>query len=247
MNSINYVACHDGFTLRDLVSYNYKHNESNGENSGDNNNISFNYGVEGDTANPEILALRLRQRKNFFAVLLLSQGVPMFLAGDECGRTQQGNNNPYLQDNEISWFDWRGPVSDAELLQFVKAMIAFRMRHDALRNEEFLQGRLLARGLKDVAWHGCKLNSPGWNDPHSGVLAFTLADPAEGEDLHAMLNMEGTPLPFEIPPVQGRQWHRAIDTSLPAGSDIMKPGSEVLITTESYIANGRSIVVLVSK
>lgn len=247
VNSVNYTTCHDGFTLRDLVSYNYKHNEANGEDSGDNDNLSFNCGAEGDTSDSGILGLRMRQRKNFFAVLLLSQGVPMILAGDECGRTQRGNNNPYLQDNEISWFDWNGLTSDAELLRFVKAMIAFRMTHDAVRSEEFLQGRLSLRGLKDVSWHGCDLNSPGWNDPNSGVLAFTLADPANGEDIHAILNMETSPLSFQIPPVQGRQWYRSIDTSLPTGTDLMPPGAEVLVTAGSYIANGRSVVVLVSK
>jgi glycogen operon protein len=126
-------------------------------------------------------------------------------------------------------------------------MIAFRMKHDALRSEEFLQGRLSSRGLKDVSWHGCDLNSPGWNDPNSGVLAFTLADPANGEDIHAILNMETSPLSFQIPLIQGRQWYRSIDTSLPIGTDLMPPGSEILVTTGSYVANGRSVVVLVSK
>lgn len=247
VNSINYITCHDGFTLRDLVSYNYKHNEANGEDSGDNDNLSFNCGTEGETRDPAILSLRLRQRKNFFTVLLLSQGVPMILAGDECGRTQQGNNNPYLQDNAISWFDWTGTATDAELLRFLQAVVAFRLRHDALRSEEFLQGHPSSRGLKDVAWHGCQLDSPGWFDPNSGVLSFTLADPGNGEDIHAILNMETSPLAFQIPPVDGRRWYRSIDTSLPQGTDIMAAGAEVLIMTGTYVANGRSVVVLVSK
>ena len=247
LNGISYVSCHDGFTLNDVVSYNQKHNEANGEDSGDNDNISRNYGVEGPSDDPQIEALRKRQIQNFLSILFLSQGVPMLLAGDECRRTQQGNNNPYVQDNQVSWFDWTLVQTNADLVGFTRWLVDFRKRHPSLRRRDFFQGVLSQRGLLDIAWHGCKLNSPGFSDPNSRVLAFTIADPGNGEDIHAILNMEDATLPFDLPSVTGRSWYRAADTILPLPDTFALAGKELLITTPVYWANPKSIVILVSK
>jgi len=247
LNGVSYITCHDGFTLNDVVSYNTSHNEANFEISGDSDNISNNYGVEGPTVDLAIDAIRERQIRNFLAILFLSQGVPMLLAGDECRRTQQGNNNPYNQDNPISWFDWSLVETQADLVAFATAIIDFRKRHPALRRRTFFTGQPSQRGLTDISFHGCNLNQPGFADPNSGVLAFTIADPGNGEDIHAILNMEEQSLPFQIPMVAGRQWFRAVDTFLPAPQTIAAVGTEVKITTVSYFANPKSVVILVSK
>ncbi len=248
-NSINFITAHDGFTLNDLVSYNTKHNEANGENNqdGNNDNDSWNCGVEGETDNPEIDTLRERQIKNFVAILLLSRGVPMILAGDEIRRTQRGNNNAYCQDNGISWFDWDLAQRNQDTFRFFKEMIAFRNRRSTVRGSEFFTGKENARGLLDVAWHGCKLNSPGWFDPGSSVLAFTMGGFDSDDDLHVMLNMSGQDLDFEIPPVVGRRWRRTVDTSLPSPQDIVLPGDEIEVKSDDhYRVSAHSVVVLIS-
>jgi isoamylase len=247
LNGISYVSCHDGFTLNDVVSYNQKHNEANGEDSGDNDNISRNYGVEGPSSDPQIEALRKRQIQNFLSILFLSQGVPMLLAGDECRRTQRGNNNPYIQDNQFSWFDWTLVQTNADLVGFTRWLIDFRKRHPSLRRRDFFQGVPSQRGLLDIAWHGCKLNSPGFSDPNSRVLAFTIADSGNGEDIHAILNMEDATLSFDLPSVTGRNWYRAADTILPPPETFASAGKEILITTPVYWANPKSVVIVVSK
>ncbi|HKZ18428.1 MAG TPA: glycogen debranching protein GlgX, partial [Geobacteraceae bacterium] len=192
-NSVNFVTCHDGFTLHDLVSYNDKHNEANGENNRDgcSDNLSWNCGVEGETADPEVLTLRKRQAKNFMAIMLLSHGVPMILAGDEALKTQKGNNNCYCQDNELSWFDWNLTGKNSDMLRFVTGMIAFRRRHPCLMRKHFLTGKK-RRGaaFPDVAWHGIKLNEPLWNDPEARILAYMLGRQTnEEEDIHIIFNM----------------------------------------------------------
>lgn len=157
-HSINFVTAHDGFTLRDLVSYNTKHNEANGEDNrdGDEHNNSWNCGVEGPTDDPAIRELRLRQMRNFLATLLLSQGTPMLLAGDERGRTQQGNNNAYCQDNSLSWVDWSPDPEAEHLLAFTRSMIALRRRHPSLRRRNFFQGRWRPSGWNTM-WSGSVL------------------------------------------------------------------------------------------
>ena len=177
INSINFVTAHDGFTLNDLVSYNGKHNEANGEGNrdGTDDNLSWNCGVEGETDDPEIQALRARQVRNFLTILMLSQGVPMMVMGDEARQTQFGNNNAYCQDNEITWFDWARADEHADLTRFTSELIAFRMEHPTLRRSRFFTGELNERGLADISWHGCRIFAPGWDDPESRVLAFTLA------------------------------------------------------------------------
>jgi glycogen operon protein len=246
--SVNFVTCHDGFTLRDLVSYNEKHNDANGEGNrdGSNDNLSWNCGAEGPTSDPAVEALRRRQLRNFAVLLLGSRGVPMILAGDEAGRTQQGNNNPWNQDNELSWLDWREARSNEALHRFWRLLIAFRKRHPALRRAAFFDGTRNERGLLDVEWHGCLLGAPGWLDPSSRVLAFTLAGFGD-EDVHVILNMADQNLAFELPAVEGRRWHRAFDTALPAPDDASEPGSEPEVPdAKAYRAAAGSAVVLVS-
>ncbi|MBV9616456.1 MAG: glycogen debranching protein GlgX [Ktedonobacteraceae bacterium] len=252
INSINFITAHDGFTLNDLVSYNYKHNEANGEGNrdGNDNNISWNCGAEGATDDADIEALRQRQIKNFAAILLLSQGVPMFVAGDEVRRTQQGNNNAYCQDNEISWFDWAFTEKQRDMLHFFQQMIAFRKSHPTLQRSRFFTGQINQRGLPDIMWHGCRLNSPGWYDPASHVLAFTLGGFAENgnaddADIHVMLNMDWQNLEFDIPPLVERKWYRVVDTASP--QDIVSRGEEIVITGSTYQVNNRSVVILISR
>ncbi len=220
-NSINFVTVHDGFTLNDLVSYNEKHNELNGEGNRDgiNENLSWNCGVEGPTSDPAIQTLRARQMKNFFTILLLSRGVPMLLGGDEIQRTQGGNNNAYNQDNPTSWFDWTQPATNQEMLRFATRMIAFRKSHPALCQPFFYTGAVTARGIPDIAWHGTRLNSPGFDDPQARALAFTIAGVGVTPDLHVMMNMYWEALVFEVP---AGAWRTAIDTSAPSPGDIIE-------------------------
>lgn len=173
LHSINFVTAHDGFTLADLVSYEQKHNEENGEENrdGENNNESINFGVEGPTDNPEINARRLQQQKNLLATLLLSQGAPMLLAGDEFGRTQKGNNNAYCQDNEISWVDWNLLEKNKDLFDFTKQLIALRKAHPSLRRKKHFTGK------GDVKWIGPDGNEPDWNNGHALGLEITGKDP----------------------------------------------------------------------
>ncbi len=250
-NSINFVTCHDGFTLYDLVSYNEKHNEANGENNrdGTNDNLSWNCGIEGETDDPGILALRGRQARNFMAILLLSQGVPMIRAGDELLRSQRGNNNCYCQDNEMSWFDWDLTGKNAGMLRFVKEMIAFRRRHPCLMRDRFLTGRIRkGRSLPDVAWHGTRLNEPLWGDGGAQVLACTLSGTTEGEEhLHIIFNMSESLIEMPLPEIPGRTWHRAVDTWEPSPADILEPADQPRAAGPAYPAKPRSVVVFESR
>ncbi len=251
LNSINFVACHDGFTLYDLTAYNEKHNEANGEGNRDgiDDNLSWNSGVEGDTGDPEVLAFRKRRIKNFAAILLLSQGVPMILMGDEVGKSQRGNNNAYCQDNELAWFDWELVEKNVDLFRFFKEMIAFRKANAALRRGAFFDGSVNARGRRDIEWHGCRLGAPGWNDPASKVLAFTMGAFAVGEpDIHVMMNMDPQALDFEVPPaVPGRRWCRFADTALSAPQDISEPGKETAVAAGDYRVKPYSVVILIEQ
>jgi glycogen operon protein len=248
INSVNFITCHDGFTLNDLVTYNDKHNEANGEGNRDgiNDNLSWNCGVEGPTDDSAIEALRERQIKNFVAILMLCRGVPMFVAGDEVRRTQKGNNNAYCQDNEISWFDWRLTEKNRSLLRFWKLLIAARHYFRAGRPGRYFQGEVNERGLPDVAWHGTQLNKPGWNDPNARCLAYTLGG-FEGEpDLHAVLNMYWDALDFEVPIVPGRRWYRFVDTARPSPEDIVEVARQVPIEGDRVRVESRSVLVLLS-
>ena len=247
INSINFVTCHDGFTLYDLVSYSGKHNEANGEDNrdGSNENYSWNCGQEGEAKDPLILSLRRRQAKNFMAILLLSQGVPMFLAGDEVLRSQRGNNNAYCHDNELSWFDWTLTEQNQDMFRFVKEMIAFRQRHACLRRKRFLRGeRRPGRHFPDVTWHGAKVNEPPWHDADAQILAFTLSGIAEGEeDIHVVLNMADRVEQAEIPAIPDYTWFRALDTHQDSPADILEPPDQLQVTEGSYAVQPRSVVV----
>ncbi len=247
-NSINLITCHDGFTLCDLVSYNAKHNQANGEENrdGSNDNLSWNCGAEGETSDPEIVRLRRRQAKNFMAILFLSQGVPMILAGDEVLRSQRGNNNAYCQDNELSWFDWRLVDTNRDMLRFVRELIALRKRHPSLRRQRFLTGRPAPGATQpDVAWHGERLHEPPWHDGSAQLLCFTLAGVRTGEaPLHAILNMSDVARAVAVPVLAGCHWRRALDTSLASPHEIARPEQQTAVDGEHYVAQSRSVVVL---
>jgi glycogen operon protein len=249
INSVNFITCHDGFTLADLVSYDEKHNWANGEGNRDGNddNMSWNCGVEGPTTDPAVQALRARQIRNLATLLMLSRGVPMLVAGDEVGRTQQGNNNAYCQDNEIAWFDWGLAEANQDLLRFWQRLLAFRREHRVLRQREFYTGLPNSRGIADLTWHGTALSTPGWDDPGARALACTLGGDGGDADLHVMMNMYWEPLEFQLMPVSGRGWARAVDTALPAPADIAASGAEQSIDASTYLVSGRSIAVLVSR
>lgn len=243
--SLNFVTCHDGFTLNDLVSYNQKHNEANGEDNRDgaNDNCSWNCGVEGPSDDPAVEKLRNRQIKNFLAVNLLSLGVPMILMGDEVRHTQRGNNNAYCQDNEVSWFDWTLVQKHADVHRFVKLLIERRV----LRDVEHEQQRVsLTRMLQQAnkAWHGVKLYQADWGDhSHSLVLGAELRK--EGLRFHLILNAYWEPLEFELPRLEtGGSWRRWIDTALDSPDDIVTWQSAPPVTGEAYRAQGRSVVML---
>ena len=249
INSVNFINCHDGFTLNDLVSYNGKHNEANGEGNRDGNddNLSWNCGWEGPSDDPGIEAFRERQIRNFTTILMLSQGVPMFVAGDEFRRTQHGNNNAYCQDTPLSWIDWSLTEKNGHLLRYFQQVIGFRKRHPIVHRARFFTGEKNARGLADVTWHGCQLYAPGWNDPTSRSLAYTMGGFDADPDMHVMLNMDGAALAFELPIVPGRRWYRALDTSLASPDDIAEDGAETAVDGSTYIVNDHSVVVLISK
>jgi glycogen operon protein len=248
INSINFVTCHDGFTLWDLVSYDRKHNEANAERNrdGTDDNLSWNCGAEGETEDPEIHVLRLRQVRNLQTILFLSQGVPMILAGDEVLRTQGGNNNAWCQDNPVGWLDWGLTERNANMLRFVSELIALRKRHPSLRRRRFLSGRT-RRGarLPDITWYAPNGGQPAWDAEEARSLAFTLASVAAGEaDLHVMLNMGERPQTFLIPRNPGRTWHVAIDTAARAPGDIITPQEQKPLSAPRLTLAQRSILVL---
>jgi len=243
-NSVNFVTCHDGFTMSDLVSYNDKHNEENGHNNTDglNDNLSSNYGVEGPTRDQTIEKFRERQIKNFFIILLFSRGTPMISMGDEVRRTQHGNNNPYRQDSETSWFDWGLIAKNRELHNFIVELIGFRKSHSRLRENQFFTGEKNSRGIPDISFHGCELYNPGFNDQGSRVLAFTIGG-KDDEDIHVMMNMDSSDLDFEIPPCKGREWRVIFDTFCGAKK---KKGKGKALGGKMTVSS-HSVVVLVSR
>jgi isoamylase len=247
-NSINFITCHDGFTLHDLVSYERKHNDANGEGNrdGSNENLSWNCGAEGDVGDPGVLALRARQAKNLLALLMLSRGVPMLLAGDEVLRTQQGNNNAWCQDNEIGWFDWNLTEQNGDMLRYTRELIALRRRHTSLTINRYFSGRPVpGRDCGDVEWHGLYLNEPLWSDPGARVLACTIAGLGDREeDLHLVFNMSDEDLRAPLPARRGRRWHLALDTALDSPRDILRPEQQAGHDGEHYVCRSRSVAVL---
>jgi isoamylase len=245
--SINFVTCHDGFTLNDLVSFDHKHNEANHElnSDGSNANLSWNCGVEGAEATPDIKLLRNRQIKNFFALSLLSVGTPMLLMGDEVRRTQEGNNNAYCQDNEISWFDWGLCDRNADVLRFTRNMIRLRLNfnHGTENRRITLEDYL---GKARIEWHGVQLGKPDWGR-NSHSVALTVHNIAVSQVRYIAINAYWQPLEFVLPPVNGNlnaAWLRLIDTSLPSPDDISEEGKEAVLVGAKYLVNPRSIVML---
>jgi len=256
--SVNFITAHDGFTLHDLVSYNDKHNEANGEDNrdGHSHNLSWNHGVEGPTDDEDIVALRERQKRNFFATLLLSQGIPMLCAGDELGRTQNGNNNAYCQDNETSWINWSLDDNGRALLQFVRRMIEIRRDHPAFRRRDFFQGRPLHGGdVKDISWFkpdGSEMTLDAWDHEHARALGVYLAGEALTEtdrrgqrltddNFLLLFNAGSEAVEFQLPQQLGPgSWMVLFDTCHEQGlqSDgAFEPGA-------SYQSQARSLALL---
>ena len=246
--SIHFITCHDGFTLNDLVSYNEKHNEANGEDNrdGSNDNCSWNCGEEGSTANTEVEALRLRQIKNFWTILLLAQGTPMILMGDEIRRSQQGNNNGYCQNNELNWFNWEATKTNSDLLCFVKGLIKFIQSLEIFQQERILSLHT-NQNFPYIIWHGKELGQPDWSE-YSHSLAFTLHHPLAHELIHVILNAYWQPLTFQLPSLSSSQkWHRILDTFLPSPEDFSDLATAVPIEGNEYFVQSRSSVLLMMK
>jgi glycogen operon protein len=252
--SVNFISAHDGFTLHDVVSYNDKHNEANGEGGrdGHDHNLSWNCGAEGPTDDPAILALRERQKRNFLATLLLSQGVPMLLAGDERGRTQEGNNNAYCQDNEISWIDWTPTPERERLFEFTRVLIGLRRSHRTFRRRGFFQGRPLhGRDVKDIHWlkpDGAEMSDEEWENREARCLGVWLAGgelteldrfgrASRDDDFLLLFNAHHEDIAFRLPP-EGARWQGLLDTANDDGlarGPAREPGSEVPLKARSFI------------
>jgi glycogen operon protein len=256
--SVNFITCHDGFNLEDLVSYNEKHNEANGEDNRDgaSHNDSWNCGAEGPTEDAGILALRARQKRNLMAALLLSQGVPMILAGDELGHTQQGNNNVYCQDNELSWLDWEPLPERLEFLDFVRQLIRLRRENAAFQRRRFFQGRpLRGHEIKDIYWiepTGEEMTDEDWAQPYVRCLGVGLVGGRideldefgkriRGDSFLLLLNAHHEPIPFTVPTGEDAEWHweRVVDTADPGDERPWEPGEDRV-----YPLEARSMAVL---
>jgi isoamylase len=243
MRSVNFVDAHDGFTLNDLVSYNEKHNEANGEDNRDGSpqNDSWNCGAEGPTDDAGIEALRNRQLRSLFAVLMLAQGRPMFVMGDEVRRTQQGNNNAYCQDNELSWFDWDLVERNRQLFDFVARLLRFRRSSAFFRDEQFWQ----LPGGADITWHGVEAHRPDWGDT-SHSLAIELVHPDDpGRHLYAAFNAYWEPLGFQLPELSPtRRWALAADTTAAAPDDVPATPRPLPEGTSRVVVGPRAVAVL---
>jgi glycogen operon protein len=245
--SVNFVTCHDGFTLNDLVSFSWKHNEANREanRDGGDDNRSWNCGFEGPSDDPAIERLRNRQVKNFLTITLLSLGIPMIVMGDEVRRTQQGNNNAYCQDSQISWFDWTHLEKHADVGRFVQFLIARRLSRDvAPEQQRMTLAQLIAGASK--GWHGVKLNEPDWSG-RSHSIAFSAHLTSENLLVYFIFNAYWEPLEFELPSVRNcdvRLWHRWVDTYLDSPQDIVDWQKAPVVRSFTYQAGPRSVVIL---
>jgi glycogen operon protein len=241
--SINFVTCHDGFTLNDLVSYLYKHNEANGESNHDGTDANFsqNYGSEGETADAGIESVRKRQIKNFLLTLLISRGVPMLLGGDEFRRTQGGNNNAYCQDNETGWHDWSCLERHSEILRFTRGLIAFRRAHPILSKEQFYADA-------DIDWFSPQGGLPNWADPKAQQFACLIQED-EQRAFCLMFNAGVDAVEFGLPPVlPGARWHLAVDTSRETPQDLSAAGEEPLWEDpQTYHLSPRSSTILLAR
>lgn len=234
--SVNFITCHDGFTLADLFSYGQKHNLSNGEDNtdGGNDNCSWNCGIEGPTADPDINALRQRCAKNAVALLLISQGVPMLYMGDEMGRTQAGNNNAYCHDEDWNWLDWHAAAKNAGLVRFVQLMVDFRRRRAGLRRGDWFTGTAEG-GHGEISWHGVEPGKPDWGESSHSLALMITGEAGRGCNetrgaFYAAFNMHKEPLPFVLPPAPpGTRWHLKADTARPSPGDIYESEHEPLL------------------
>lgn len=257
-HSVNFLTSHDGFTLNDLVSYNGKHNDENGEENhdGSDNNCSFNYGFEGPTTNRKIERIRIRQIKNLMLSLLISQGTPMILGGDEFRRTQNGNNNAYCQDNEMSWFNWVQQEKNVEIFRFVRRLIEFRLKHPAFRRPEFFEGKDHSHDLiPDILWYDERGQITDWSKSNhfvsfklDGSRSEIFSD-KDDNDFFVMLNGGMTDITVKLPvAAEGKKWYRVVDTAAESPSDIFSTGyEEMLVIQNVYILQVRSSVVLLSR
>jgi glycogen operon protein len=256
--SVNFVTAHDGFTLADLVAYNGKHNEANGEDNrdGTDDNSSWNCGVEGPTDDPVIIALRERQMRNFLATLFLSQGIPMLLGGDEMARTQEGNNNAYCQDTPLSWFHWPPSETGRRLIDFTRRLIRLKHANPVFHRRTFFQGRRIhGSAVKDLAWFrpdGHEMADEEWHDSHGRCLGLRLSgdaieevddrgEPIVGDTFLILLNAHHEPVPFVLPAHEAAvHWEPVLDTT---GWDSAADRAP-LGTGERYALEGRSLAVL---
>ena len=256
INSVNFITSHDGFTLYDLLSYNHKHNEENGENNcdGTDNNHSFNHGFEGKSQNKQIESIRLQKAKNLMLSLLLSLGTPMFVMGDEVLRTQNGNNNAYCQDNEISWFSWDFLQRERDFFDFICKLIDFRKKHPVFLRSDFLQGKISKSVTADIEWYNAEGTSLDWSkSTHfiayllNGIDALTLLE-QDSSDFYIMMNASQFDITATIPePLHNKKWHKLIDTSLDSPEDFLPEYNAKLLETNKQIVLAFSIVVLLSK
>jgi glycogen operon protein len=238
--SINFVTCHDGFTLNDLVSYSHKHNSANGEDNRDGpaENFSANHGKEGPSGDPVIEEARVRQIKNFLLTIAISRGVPMLLGGDEFRRSQRGNNNCYCQDNEISWIDWSLPERNNEIFQFARGILAFRRAHPVLRREAFYTD-------EEICWFNPSGWSPDWSDPKQNSLACLIRGQGAA-GLFLMFNASNEAVTFALPPPHS--WRLAVDTAESTPPCFHRPGEEPsLANPASYLVRSRSSVILIAR
>jgi glycogen operon protein len=245
--SVNFITAHDGFTLNDLVSYNDKHNDANGEGNtdGESSNNSWNSGWEGPSTDPYVERLREKQIRNFLTILLVSQGTPMIVMGDEVRRSQGGNNNVYGQDNEIGWFNWEDVEKHAELHRFTRGLIKFVQEHKIFHKDQFWSS-LDEHHDMSITWHGTRLGQPDWSE-NSRVLAFSLGHVDGGDYLHVMLNSYWDSLPFELPPLKGKErWSRIVDTALDSPNDYCDKGKHQLISGSEYWVEGHAAVILLA-
>jgi glycogen operon protein len=240
--SVNFVTCHDGFTLNDLVSYNHKSNHINGEDNrdGHDHNFSWNCGEEGPSNNPEVEQLRIKQIKNFFTILMISQGTPMFMMGDEIRRSQLGNNNGYCQDNPISWMDWNLVEKNKEMFEFVRQIISFNLSVEFFQEEHYW---LASEPISstDISFHGTFLDQPDFSD-HSHSIAFTLNNSNFGKTIHVMVNAYWEALDFELPKMSNANWLKIINTAENYPLDFQVPEDASVIQTQYCKVKERSIV-----
>lgn len=255
-HSINYICCHDGFTMNDLVSYNGKHNDENGEGNrdGSDSNWSYNHGYEGPTLNPVIEKMRNRQMRNYILTLLISQGTPMLLGGDEFRRGQQGNNNAYCQDNDISWFDWGNCGLNSALVSFTRKAIELRKNHPVFRRTEFFKGSMAGK-QPDIQWYAADGSNPDWSKI-SRFLAFRLlgtfdsgAGKISDNDFFIAANTDRQDIMLRIPAIKdSRKWYRVADTSIEDETSLLSvENAETLLSQDRYVLPASSMLILVAK